>query len=54
MLITHEPEVAERARRVVRVRDGLIQGDGPASSLHDDRGYLHHPTSHDDDTQEIR
>ena len=29
-------------RRVVRVRDGLIQGDGPASALHDDRGYLHH------------
>nr|WP_211289460.1 ABC transporter ATP-binding protein [Luteimicrobium subarcticum] len=42
VLITHEPEVAERARRVVRVRDGVIQSDGPASALHDDRGYLHH------------
>jgi putative ABC transport system ATP-binding protein len=42
VLITHEPEVAERARRVVRVRDGLIQSDSPASALHDDRGYLHH------------
>lgn len=27
VLITHEAEVAERARRVVRVRDGLIQSD---------------------------
>jgi putative ABC transport system ATP-binding protein len=42
VLITHEPEVAERARRVVRVRDGLIQGDTPASALHEDRGYLRH------------
>ena len=65
VLITHEPEVAERARRVVRVRDGLIQGDGPASALHDDRGYLHHDgavsapgapstTLRTDDTQELR
>ncbi len=27
VLITHEAEVAERARRVVRIRDGLIQSD---------------------------
>ncbi|WP_395639850.1 ABC transporter ATP-binding protein [Pseudolysinimonas sp.] len=27
VLITHEPEVAERTRRIVRVRDGLIQSD---------------------------
>ncbi len=27
VLITHEAEVAERSRRVVRVRDGLIQSD---------------------------
>ena len=27
VLITHEAEVAERARRIVRVRDGLIQSD---------------------------
>ena len=25
VLITHEPDVAERAQRIVRVRDGLIQ-----------------------------
>ncbi|MEK8225929.1 ATP-binding cassette domain-containing protein [Oerskovia sp. M15] len=31
VLITHELEVAERARRVVRVRDGRIQSDGPTS-----------------------
>ena len=29
VLITHEIEVAQRARRIVRVRDGLIQSDGP-------------------------
>jgi putative ABC transport system ATP-binding protein len=28
VLITHEAEVAERSRRVVRVRDGLLQSDG--------------------------
>ena len=30
VLITHELEVAEHARRIVRVRDGLIQSDTPA------------------------
>ena len=30
VLITHEEEVAMRARRVVRVRDGLIQSDEPS------------------------
>ena len=28
VLITHEFEVAQRARRIVRVRDGRIQSDG--------------------------
>jgi putative ABC transport system ATP-binding protein len=28
VVITHENEVAERARRLVRVRDGLVQSDG--------------------------
>jgi putative ABC transport system ATP-binding protein len=27
VLITHEAEIAERARRIVRIRDGLIQSD---------------------------
>ena len=31
VLITHEPEVAERAARVVRVRDGRIQAEGVAA-----------------------
>jgi putative ABC transport system ATP-binding protein len=30
VLITHEAEVAQRARRIVRVRDGWIQSDGPS------------------------
>ncbi|MET4224920.1 putative ABC transport system ATP-binding protein [Oerskovia enterophila] len=33
VLITHELEVAERARRVVRVRDGLIQSDTLTSGV---------------------
>jgi len=32
VLITHEEEVAHRAHRVVRVRDGLIQHDGPVAA----------------------
>jgi putative ABC transport system ATP-binding protein len=32
VLITHEPEVAEQARRVVRIRDGLIAADTPAGT----------------------
>ena len=27
ILVTHEDEVAEYARRIVRVRDGLIESD---------------------------
>ena len=26
-MVTHEDEVAERAKRVVRLRDGLLQSD---------------------------
>jgi len=29
VLITHEIDVAQRSRRIVRVRDGRIQSDGP-------------------------
>jgi putative ABC transport system ATP-binding protein len=30
VLITHEPEVAARARRIVRLADGRIVADAPA------------------------
>jgi putative ABC transport system ATP-binding protein len=27
--VTHEEDIARHARRVVRLRDGLIESDGP-------------------------
>jgi len=30
IVVTHEEEIARHARRVVRLRDGLIESDGPA------------------------
>ena len=30
IVVTHEEEIARRARRIVRLRDGLIESDGPA------------------------
>ena len=32
IVVTHEPDIAEHARRVVRLRDGLIESDAPASN----------------------
>ncbi|HTO04666.1 MAG TPA: ABC transporter ATP-binding protein [Opitutus sp.] len=31
IVVTHEEEIARHARRIVRLRDGLIESDGPAS-----------------------
>lgn len=39
ILITHEPDVAEHATRIVTIRDGLIQSD---SSAHQVRHAHHH------------
>ena len=30
IVVTHEPDIAEHARRVVRLRDGLIESDQPS------------------------
>ena len=32
IVVTHEPDIAEHARRIVRLRDGLIESDGPTLS----------------------
>jgi putative ABC transport system ATP-binding protein len=29
-VVTHEEDIARHARRIVRLRDGLIEADGPA------------------------
>lgn len=31
IMVTHEPDIAQHARRVIVLRDGLISNDGPAS-----------------------
>ena len=33
ILVTHEPDVAQRARRLIRLRDGRIQSDQPNPAL---------------------
>ncbi len=33
LMVTHDPAVAARCQRVVRLRDGLIEYDGPASEI---------------------
>ncbi len=38
IVVTHEPDIAEHARRVVRLRDGLIESDGPTAGM----GAVHH------------
>ena len=35
IIVTHEPEVARRTRRVLTIRDGVLAGD--SSTLDDDR-----------------
>jgi putative ABC transport system ATP-binding protein len=41
ILVTHEEDVAKRARRIVRIRDGLIASDEPVLRSN---GEAHHPT----------
>jgi putative ABC transport system ATP-binding protein len=32
VMITHEPDIATRARRVVHLVDGLVSSDGPTAA----------------------
>jgi len=31
ILVTHDPIIASHARRIIRIRDGVIEGEGPAA-----------------------
>jgi len=40
VLVTHEPDIAEFAHRIISIRDGSVASDGPshrAQSIHDSR-----------------
>jgi putative ABC transport system ATP-binding protein len=37
VLVTHEPDIASRCRRVVRLRDGRVESDRPSRSDHHQR-----------------
>jgi putative ABC transport system ATP-binding protein len=39
IVVTHEPDIAEHARRVVRLRDGLVESDAPTSEGGAIRGH---------------
>src|SRR5699024_8190851 len=32
LLVTHEDEIAEHARRIIRLRDGIIESDDPVAN----------------------
>jgi putative ABC transport system ATP-binding protein len=34
LIVTHEPDVARYAKRLVRLKDGLVTYDGPVTDAH--------------------
>lgn len=41
IMVTHDPAVAERTQRVVRLKDGLVESDGPGGKGTAGRGMEH-------------
>src|SRR5262249_5780655 len=40
IMVTHEEDIAEHAKRIIRMRDGLIVEDGPSKRLQDAQAAL--------------
>jgi putative ABC transport system ATP-binding protein len=55
MLVTHEPEVAQYAKRIIEVRDGRIKRDVPVADRHDAEADLREleETEPDEDPSEL-
>jgi ABC-type siderophore export system fused ATPase/permease subunit len=47
IVVTHEEDVARHARRILRIRDGLIASDEHVERVCSDLSQPAHPSAHD-------